>query len=103
MTEQELFEKYYSKVDGSNPVYKWDGSKLMVPGSYSHPTEAHCLRNIGKFKVFSYRRWAGNGFGHDSTVYVVNTETKQIYRMGTSMFTFTQHLAFLKEVVSDVE
>ncbi|MNV80149.1 hypothetical protein D3C71_1737380 [compost metagenome] len=100
MTEQELFSSPIYYIEKTNePSYRWNGKNLTVPGSYGHSTETRCVKTIGKFKVFTLRLWGGNGFGHNSFRYVVNTETNQIYLMRDVMDTYKSSIQKLKSLV----
>ena len=54
---------------------KWNGKTLTSKHGYKVP----CIRNIGKYKLFSDKTWGGNGFGSDSQYYVVDTEIGSVY------------------------
>jgi hypothetical protein len=52
----------------------WDGKVL----SNLQGVKASCIRNIGKYKLFVFKQWGGNGFGNNSDYYIVNLETVSI-------------------------
>lgn len=52
------------------------GALLLQP--YSNSTQwvrPTCRKTIGDYKVMIYKVWGGNGFGHDSSIYIWNTKT----------------------------
>lgn len=106
MTKDDLKETLFGERGCFRPItdltnYRWTGKKLFVPGSYNHPTETRCIQNAGKYKVFSYRRWGGNGFGYDSTRYLVDTETGTIWKVHESFYSFSQIVDKLKQFVGE--
>lgn len=82
----EIFENpgYFHLVEHNKEGYKWNGQHLYVPGNYGVPTKSRCIANYGRFRLFSYRRWEGNGMGYSSTRFLVDTETKNIYYVSDS-------------------
>lgn len=76
------------------------GKKVYVPGAYSHLTETKNVANIGKYRVCVLRVWGGNGFGHTSTRYVLNSETGVVFRHTSRMY---DTLAYLKDTIKRVE
>lgn len=59
--------------------FKWDGKKMQ--GKYY---KIPCIRNIGRYKLFSDKTWDGNGFGNSSSYYILDTEKNDVFTYNTA-------------------